>query len=145
MRKLKIYSAFIFLFFMLNINVSAQHYNIHSPFPEMDGDDNKIDLFGEIFDISGAGEIAENLPETAGKFLDDSGELTGSGEIAEYFNIILKVLGISFLVQIGADICRDLGEESIASKVEFAGKAVILVMVLPILKNIISMVFDLLK
>ena len=72
-------------------------------------------------------------------------ELTGSSEIAEYFNIILKVLGISFLVQIGADICRDLGEESIASKVEFAGKAVILVIVLPILKNIISMSFDLLK
>ena len=72
-------------------------------------------------------------------------ELTGSSEINEYFNIILKILGISFLVQIGADICRDLGEESIASKVEFAGKAVILVIVLPVLKSIIGMGFDLLR
>ena len=72
-------------------------------------------------------------------------ELTDSGNISEYFSVILKVLGISFLVQTGADICRDLGEESIASKVEFAGKAVILVLVLPVLKNIISMGFDLLK
>jgi len=72
-------------------------------------------------------------------------ELTGIGEIAEYFNIILKVLGISFLVQVGADICRDLGEESIASKVEFAGKAAILAVSLPILRNVISMGFDLLR
>jgi len=72
-------------------------------------------------------------------------ELTGSSEISEYFNIILKVLGISFLVQVGSDICRDLGEESIASKVEFAGKAVILVIVLPVLKSVIGMGFDLLR
>jgi stage III sporulation protein AD len=61
-------------------------------------------------------------------FINYLRELTASGEIAEYFNIILRVLGISFLVQVGADICRDLGEESIASKVEFAGKAVILLL-----------------
>ena len=72
-------------------------------------------------------------------------ELTGSSEIAEYFGIILKVLGISFIVQIGADICRDMGEESIASKVEFAGKAVILVVVLPVLKSVVGMSFDLLR
>lgn len=72
-------------------------------------------------------------------------ELTGSSEISEYFNIVLKVLGISFIVQIGADICRDLGEDSIASKVEFAGKAVILVIVLPVLKSVVGMGFDLLR
>jgi len=72
-------------------------------------------------------------------------ELTGTGEIAEYFNIILKVLGISFLVQVGADICRDLGEESIATKVEFAGKAAVLAVSLPVLRNVINMGFDLLR
>ena len=72
-------------------------------------------------------------------------ELTDSSEISEYFSIILKVLGISFIVQVGADICRDLGEESIASKVEFAGKAAILVIVLPVLQSVIQMGFDLLR
>jgi len=71
-------------------------------------------------------------------------ELTGSGNISEYFSVILKVLGISFLVQTGADICRDFGEGSIASKIEFAGKAVILVIVLPVLKSVISMGLELL-
>jgi len=72
-------------------------------------------------------------------------ELTDNSEITEYFGIVLRVLGISFIVQIGADICRDLGEDSIASKVEFAGKAAILVMVLPILQSVIRMGFDLLR
>ena len=71
-------------------------------------------------------------------------ELTDSSGISEYFSIILKVLGISFIVQTGADICRDLGEASIASKIEFAGKAVILAVVLPILKSVIGMGLELL-
>jgi len=72
-------------------------------------------------------------------------EITGSSEVSEYFGIILKILGISFIVQIGADICRDLGEDSIASKVEFAGKAVILAIVLPVLKSVVGMSLELLK
>ena len=72
-------------------------------------------------------------------------ELTDSSNISEYFSVILKVLGISFIVQTGADICRDFGEASIASKIEFAGKAVILAVVLPILSSVINMGLDLLS
>jgi len=72
-------------------------------------------------------------------------ELTDSSNISEYFSVILKVLGISFIVQTGADICRDFGEASIASKIEFAGKAVILAVMLPVLKSVISMGFELLR
>ena len=71
-------------------------------------------------------------------------ELTDSNNISEYFSVILKVLGISFIVQTGADICRDFGETSIASKVEFAGKAVILAVILPVLKSVVSMGLELL-
>jgi stage III sporulation protein AD len=72
-------------------------------------------------------------------------ELTDSSNISEYFSVILKVLGISFIVQTGADICRDFGEASIASKVEFAGKAAILAVVLPVLRSVINMGLDLLR
>ena len=72
-------------------------------------------------------------------------ELTGSGNIPEYFAVILKVLGISFIVQTGADICRDFGEASVASKIEFAGKAVILVVILPVLRSVINMGLELLS
>ena len=71
-------------------------------------------------------------------------ELTDSGNISEYFSVILKVLGISFLVQTGADICRDFGEGSVASKIEFAGKAAILAVILPVLRSVINMCLELL-
>ena len=77
--------------------------------------------------------------------LDYIRQLTDASNISEYFSIILKVLGVSFLVQTGASVCRDLGEASIASKIEFAGKAVILVMILPILKSVIAMGLELLS
>jgi len=72
-------------------------------------------------------------------------ELTDSSNVSEYFSVILKVLGVSFIVQTGADICRDFGETSIASKIEFAGKAVILAVVLPVLRSVINMGFELLR
>ena len=72
-------------------------------------------------------------------------ELTDSSDIPEYFFIILKVLGVSFIVQTGAEICRDFGEASIASKIEFAGKAVILAVVLPVLRSVINMCLELLR
>ena len=72
-------------------------------------------------------------------------ELTDSSGISEYLSVILKVLGISFIVQTGADICRDFGETSIASKIEFAGKAIILVVVMPVLRSVINMGLELLS
>ena len=78
--------------------------------------------------------------------LNSSGNSNNNaGGISEYFAVIMKVLGVSFIVQTGADICRDFGEPSIASKVEFAGKAVILVTVLPVLRSVIGMGIELLS
>ena len=71
--------------------------------------------------------------------------LTDLSGISEYFSVILKVLGISFIVQVGSDICRDFGEASIASKIEFAGKAAILAVILPVLRSVISMSLGLLS
>jgi len=80
-----------------------------------------------------------------GPVVDYMRELTEAGSISEYFSVILKVLGISFIVQVGADICRDFGESGIASKIEFAGKAAILALVLPVLRSVISMSLGLLS
>ena len=72
-------------------------------------------------------------------------ELTNLSDLSEYFVVILKALGISFIVQIAADICRDFGESSLAGKVEFAGKASILIIVLPVLQSVINMGIDLVR
>lgn len=55
----------------------------------------------------------------------------GVGEM--YLIILLKIIGISYLVEFGAQVCRDAGEGAIASKIELAGKVMILVMAVPII------------
>jgi stage III sporulation protein AD len=50
-----------------------------------------------------------------------------------YFSTILKVIAIAYITEFGAQICRDAGEGSIASKVELAGKVLIMVIAIPIL------------
>jgi stage III sporulation protein AD len=50
-----------------------------------------------------------------------------------YFSTILKVIAIAYITEFGAQICRDAGETAIATKVELAGKVLIMVIAIPIL------------
>lgn len=55
-----------------------------------------------------------------------------------YLNTILKILGIAYLSSFCSEICKDAGESSIASKVEFSGKILILVLAIPILMAVLQ-------
>ena len=44
-----------------------------------------------------------------------------------------KIVGIAYIAEFGAQICKDAGEGVIASKIEFAGKVLIMIMAVPIL------------
>ncbi|MGE5552792.1 MAG: stage III sporulation protein AD [Betaproteobacteria bacterium] len=52
---------------------------------------------------------------------------------APYLQIVLKVIAVSYLVGLGAQVCRDAGERALADKVELAGRILILAMALPIM------------
>jgi stage III sporulation protein AD len=62
-----------------------------------------------------------------------------------YISTIFRIVGIAYIAEFGAQVCKDAGENAIASKIELAGKVIILVLAVPILmalmdliKNIIS-------
>lgn len=61
-----------------------------------------------------------------------------------FLKTILKIIGIAYIAEFGAQIVRDAGQESIASKIELAGKMLILVMAVPIITVIIDTVLKLL-
>jgi stage III sporulation protein AD len=61
-----------------------------------------------------------------------------------FVKTILKIIGIAYIAEFGAQIVRDAGQESIASKIELAGKMLILVMAVPIISVIIDTVLKLL-
>ncbi len=56
----------------------------------------------------------------------------------EYLVILLKALGICFVTQFAADVCRDSGAVSIATKVETAGKIAVLLCALPLFERILN-------
>lgn len=60
----------------------------------------------------------------------------------EYIDVVLKIIGIAYISQFAAQICSDAGEGSIASKIELAGKVVIMVMSAPILMGLIEMILE---
>ncbi len=64
--------------------------------------------------------------------------LENSGIDSAYFKIALKALGIAYISEFTADICRDAGQGSMAGKAELAGKAGIFLIALPLLSSILK-------
>jgi len=61
-----------------------------------------------------------------------------------YFSTVLKIIGIAYIVEFGAQICKDAGENSIALKLELAGKITIMVLSIPILLALIDLIMKIL-
>ncbi len=49
-----------------------------------------------------------------------------------YIGVLLKIIGIAYAAQFGAQICSDAGESAIAGKVELCGRVLILAAALPV-------------
>jgi len=59
-----------------------------------------------------------------------------------YLSTILKIVGIAYIAEFGAQVCKDAGEGVIASKIEFAGKILIMVMAVPILVSLMDLIIN---
>ncbi len=57
---------------------------------------------------------------------------------------LVKSLGIALIAQTASDICKDMGENSAASKVELAGKAEIMLLCLPLINELLGFARELL-
>ena len=57
-----------------------------------------------------------------------------------YLFPVLKVVGISYITEIGGALCKDAGEEAIASKINLAGKLIIVSLALPVAYKMISII-----
>lgn len=66
-----------------------------------------------------------------------------SGQIGietKYITLILKVIGIAYVTQFGAELCRDAGESAVASKIELAGKVIIMTLSMPVMYKLLEVV-----
>ena len=60
-----------------------------------------------------------------------------------YLTIVLKIVGIAYIAEFGAEVCKDAGECSIASKIELAGKVTIMILAVPIITSLLDLVVKL--
>ncbi len=62
----------------------------------------------------------------------------------EFLGILLKITGIAILTEFAVSICKDLGESSIANKVDLGGKMIIISVSIPIISSLLENVIEIL-
>lgn len=62
-----------------------------------------------------------------------------SGIDFSYFGVVLKVIGVSYITMFSSEMCRDAGQNAIASKVELGGKIIIFTAAMPVVLSLIRM------
>ena len=75
--------------------------------------------------------------------------LTGFFDVSsmsgEYMTVLIKVLGVALITQLCSDMCKDAGENAMASKVELAGKIIITATSIPVIEGFTGLVAGLVK
>lgn len=85
-----------------------------------------IIIFGMIIDkLAGVISIFQNLSNRA-------------GTSSEFIGILLKITGIAIITEFAVNICRDCNENSIASKIDFGGKILIISTSIPIISALLE-------
>lgn len=67
-----------------------------------------------------------------------------SGIAGDIFSLVLKIVGIGYVAEFSASVCADSGCKSIGEKILFAGKVVIMLLALPIIKDLFFMIVEIL-
>lgn len=63
---------------------------------------------------------------------------------SKYLTLILKISGITYLIEFGKNLCVDASESALGTKLEMAGKVMIVTLTLPILTEILEQIVGLL-
>lgn len=74
---------------------------------------------------------------------DTLASLVNQSGAAGYLDTLLRVIAVGYTAEIGADICRDLGDAGSASKLELCGKLEILILCLPCFLSLVELAVSL--
>lgn len=62
----------------------------------------------------------------------------------EFLVLLIKITGIAILTEFAVSICKDSGENAIASKVDLGGKVIIMSMSIPIMSSLLETIIKIL-
>lgn len=83
-----------------------------------------------IYIMSSLGDVViafNQITDTAG--IDD-----------KLFGSILKIIGIGYITEYAASICKDFNYSSLAQKIQLAGKVTIFILALPVITNLMDLI-----
>ncbi|MBQ7976941.1 MAG: hypothetical protein IJ300_14750 [Clostridia bacterium] len=63
----------------------------------------------------------------------------------EYITPVMKIIGISYVAQLAADVCKDAGETAISSHVETLGKIAVAFIALPVITEVFELIMGLVE
>ena len=63
-----------------------------------------------------------------------------ASDLGGYLDVMLKSLGVALICSATAGICRENGERTVGACIEFFGKGEMLVLALPVIKDLIQMI-----
>ena len=83
------------------------------------------------------------LPQL-GQIVAGIADLAVAGGVkAGYMTQLLKIGGISLLMDFAAQTCRDAGEEGLALKTELAGRVMLIALALPVIQTLLAQIISL--
>ena len=83
------------------------------------------------------------LPQL-GEIVSGVAAMAGTGGVqAGYMTQLLKVGGISLLMEFAAQTCRDANEDGLALKVEFIGRVMLIALALPVMRTLLTQIMSL--
>ena len=63
-----------------------------------------------------------------------------SGVAAGVFTLVLKIVGIGYLAEFASIVCIDSGCKGVGDKILFAAKVVIMILALPVIKDLLALI-----
>jgi len=60
------------------------------------------------------------------------------GDNSVYINILLKMVGITYVAEFSSNLCKDAGYGAVGNQIEFFGKVMIIAVSIPVIKSLIQ-------
>lgn len=82
------------------------------------------------------------LPQL-GQIVGGISALASAGDVQDgYMAQLLKVGGVSLLMDFAAQTCRDAGEDGLAMKTELAGRVMLITLSLPVMRTLLEQILS---
>ncbi len=93
-----------------------------------------------VFAATGGGALLllwgiSHIGGAVGEFMT----LAGETALSPYLGLLVKAMGVGYVVSVASDICRDLGATETANRLELCGRAELLVLAIPPLTELLKL------